>query len=38
MNGLTDDDWDAYISQLDAYGLSQYLEIYQNYLDSYYAN
>jgi putative aldouronate transport system substrate-binding protein len=38
MNGLTDADWDEYLSQLDAYGLSQYLEIYQNYLDSYYAN
>jgi putative aldouronate transport system substrate-binding protein len=36
MNGLTDDDWNSYLSQLDAYGLSEYLEIYQKYLDSYY--
>lgn len=37
MNGFTDADWDAYLSDLDAYGLSEYLEIFQKYFDSYYA-
>ena len=36
MNGLTDADWDAYLSQLDAYGLEEYLGIFQKYLDAFY--
>lgn len=36
MNGFTDADWDAYISKLDAYGLDEFLSIYQKYLDSFY--
>ena len=38
MNGFTDADWDAYLSELDAYGLPRYLEIFQQYLDSYFEN
>ncbi|MCD7818104.1 MAG: substrate-binding domain-containing protein [Lachnospiraceae bacterium] len=37
MNGLTDADWDQYLSDLNAYGLEDYLALYQKYLDSYYA-
>ena len=37
MNGLTDADWDEYLKQLDAYGLEDYLAIFQKYLDAYYA-
>ncbi len=37
MNGLTDADWDAYLKSLDAYGLQEFLGIYQKYLDSFYA-
>ncbi len=36
MNGFTDADWDKYLKDLDAYGLPEYLEIYQKYLDAYY--
>ena len=36
-DGITEDSWNAYINQVDAYGLDQYLEIYQKYLDSFYA-
>lgn len=35
MNGVTDEDWDAYIDKLEAYGLDRYLELYQKYLDRY---
>lgn len=38
MNGLTDADWDEYIASLEAYGLEEYLAIYQKYLDAYYAD
>ena len=38
MNGFTDDDWDAYLNDLEAYGLSRYLEIFQKYLDAYFEN
>lgn len=38
MNGFTDADWDEYIKSLDAYGLEEYLEIFQKYLDAYYAD
>ncbi len=38
MNGFTDKDWDKYLDDLKAYGLDQYLELFQTYLDSYNAN
>ncbi|MDO4622242.1 MAG: extracellular solute-binding protein [Eubacteriales bacterium] len=38
MNGFTDADWDQYLKDLDAYGLPKYLEIYQKYLDAFYAD
>lgn len=36
MNGFTDADWDKLQSDLDAYGLKEYLAIYQKYVDVYY--
>ncbi len=36
MNGFTDADWDKLQSDLEAYGLSKYLSIYQKYVDEYY--
>ena len=36
MNGFTDSDWDTYLKELDAYGLQDYLAIYQKYLDAFY--
>ena len=36
MNGFTDADWDQFLKDLDAYGLEEYLSIFQKYLDSYY--
>ncbi len=36
MNGLTDGDWDAYLSELEAYKLNDYLGIFQKYLDAFY--
>ena len=38
MNGFTDADCDKYLKDLDAYGLQDYLDIFQKYLDSYYEN
>lgn len=38
MNGMTDKDWDAYLTKLDEYGLEEYLGLYQKYLDSYFEN
>lgn len=38
MNGLTDADWDQYISELEAYKLQEYLDIFQKYLDEFYAD
>ncbi len=35
MNGFADTDWDKYLKELEAYGLSEYLELFQTYLDSY---
>ena len=35
MNGFSDADWDKYLKDLEAYGLSEYLELFQTYLDSY---
>ena len=37
MNGCTDADWDKLQSDLDSYGLQQYLSIFQKYLDAFYA-
>ena len=37
MNGFTDDDWNQYLDDLEAYGLSDMLDIFQKYLDDYYA-
>ena len=36
MNGFTDADWDQLQSDLEAYGIEQYLSIFQKYLDEYY--
>ena len=38
MNGFTDADWDQYLKDLDAYGLQDYLAIFQKYLDAFYEN
>lgn len=35
MNGFDDADWDKYLQSLDAYGLNEYLELFQKYLDAY---
>ena len=35
MNGFTDKDWEDYLKSLEEYGLSEYLELFQTYLDSY---
>ena len=37
MNGITDADWDQLQKDLESYGLKQYLEIFQKYLDAFYA-
>lgn len=36
MNGFTDADWEQYLKDLDAYGLQDYLAIFQKYLDTFY--
>lgn len=36
MNGFTDSDWDQLQKDLEAYSLSEYLSIFQKYVDSYY--
>ena len=38
MTGFTDADWDQYLKDLDAYGLQDYLAIFQKYLDAFYGN
>lgn len=35
MNGFTDADWDQYLSDLEAYGLEEYLELFQTNLDNF---
>lgn len=35
MNGFTDADWEKFLDDLDAYGLDEYLGLFQKYLDSY---
>ena len=37
MNGFTDADWDQFMKDLEAYGLEDYLAIFQKYVDAYYA-
>ena len=37
MNGTTDAECNEYLSNLEAYGRSDYLGIMQKYLDAYYA-
>ena len=36
MDGLSDADWEAYLNQVNAYGIDEYLEIYQKYFDEFY--
>ena len=36
MNGFNDADWDQLQKDLEAYGLTRYLEIFQKYVDEYY--
>ncbi len=38
MNGFTDDDWNKYIEELNAYGLEDYLALFQKYLDDFYSD
>ncbi|MCR5557707.1 MAG: ABC transporter substrate-binding protein [Butyrivibrio sp.] len=38
MNGVTDEAWNEYLNKVNAYGLDEYLSIYQKYLDAFYAN
>ena len=33
MNGFTDDEWNNYVSQLDAYGYQEWLQWYQDMMD-----
>ena len=35
MNGFTDSDWEKFKDDLDAYGLEEYLGLFQKYLDAY---
>lgn len=37
-DGFTDADWNEYLKMLDDYKLQRYLEIFQQYLDDYYAD
>jgi len=37
MNGFDDSDWEQLQDDLDAYGMEDYLEIYQKYFDAFYA-
>ena len=37
MNGFGDADWDKFQSDLESYGLQQYLSIFQKYLDAFYS-
>ena len=36
MNGFSDADWEQYKKDLEGYGLSEYLSIFQKYLDAYF--
>jgi len=37
MNGMTDAQYAEFEKQLNAYGLEEYLSIFQKYLDAFYA-
>ena len=37
MNGMTDEQFAEFEKQLYAYGLEEYLSIFQKYLDAFYA-
>lgn len=37
-DGFTDADWDAYLEMLQGYKLDRYLELFQKYLDEYFAS
>jgi putative aldouronate transport system substrate-binding protein len=37
MNGFSDKDWDKFQEDLKAYGIDEFLEIHQRYLDEYLA-
>ncbi|MFI3324835.1 MAG: hypothetical protein R3Y35_01525 [Clostridia bacterium] len=34
VNGFTDADWDAYVASLDALGIDEWIEYFQNYIDN----
>lgn len=36
MNGCSDKAWNSYLKELEDYGLTEYMEIYQKYLDKYF--
>ncbi len=36
MNGYTEKDWNEYINKLEAYGLEEYLSVFQKYFDAFY--
>lgn len=36
MEGVTDEEWNKYLTNLEKYGLTEYLELFQKYLDAYY--
>lgn len=38
MNGMSDKDWNNYIKKLDAYGLEEYINLFQKYLDDYFSS
>lgn len=37
-DGITDASWNAYLKQVDDYGVAEYIDIYQKYFDAFYAN
>ena len=37
-DGGVDEQWDEYLQSLEAYGLQEYLALFQKYLDAYFAN
>ena len=37
QNGFTDADWDQFQADLEAYGVNDYVALYQKYMDAYIA-
>lgn len=37
-DGGVDEQWDEYVKSLEAYGLQDYLALFQKYLDAYFAD